>query len=86
MNADKLNLDKLVESEINYQSSINETISTIQKDKNVENALKKLILFCKYMFTSNGQQKKKFLCLYVSPYHTLAYQGRQWKFQTRTLR
>lgn len=60
-----INLDKLVTSEANYEKSIKETLETIRKDKDMESTLKKIVLFCKYAFTVNFVQKKKYLCLNV---------------------
>lgn len=65
-NFDRLNLDKLVASESNYENNITDTIRTIQKDKNLDESLKKIILFCKYVFSVNGTQRKKYLCLHVN--------------------
>lgn len=72
MTTDRLNLDKLVESESNYEANITDTLNIIQKDKNLENALKKVILFCKYLLGAPGVQKKKFLCLHVTPFPFLS--------------
>lgn len=81
MTTDRLNLDKLVESETNYESNVHETLTIIQKDKNVENALKKVILFCKYLLSAPAVQKKKYLCLHVIVLsRSLAYKRSEWKF------
>ena len=64
-NFDRLNLDKLVASESNYEKNITDTIATIEKDKSLDDSLKKIILFCKYVLSVNGTQRKKYLCLHV---------------------
>lgn len=80
MTTDRLNLDKLVESETNYESNIHETLTIIQKDKNVENALKKVILFCKYLLSAPAVQKKKYLCLHVIIlWGSLAHKRPKWE-------
>lgn len=40
-------------------------LNIIRNEKNVEGALKKVILFCKYVLNANGQQKRKYLSLQV---------------------
>ena len=60
-----LNLDKLVSSEHNYDHAYRETIEAIKRDKNQEATLKQIILFCKYAFSVNYAQRKKYLCLCV---------------------
>lgn len=61
-----LNLDRLVSSEASYEKWIKETLEAIRKDKDIESTLRKIILFCKYAFSVNYAQRKKYLCLCVN--------------------
>lgn len=60
-----LDLDKLVNSERSYELNIRDTIDIIKQSEDIDSILKKIVLFCKQAFSVNGNQKKKYLCLFV---------------------
>lgn len=61
-----MNMEKMVSSELNYQKHIGKTLETIKSEHDQENILRNIVLFCKQVFTSNANQRKKYFCLLVS--------------------
>lgn len=63
-----INMERLVSSEANYHKQIGKTIENIAQETDQENILRNLVLFCKQVFASNANQRKKYLCLLVWVY------------------
>jgi hypothetical protein len=68
-----LDLDKLVNSERSYELNIRDTIDAIKDSGDVDSIVKKIVLFCKQAFSVNGNQRKKYLCLFVPFVSSLAH-------------
>ena len=69
-----LDLDKLVSGDRIYELNIRDTIDYIKDSGDVDGTLKKIVLFCKQAFSVTGNQRKKYLCLFVPLILIIAHQ------------